>query len=83
VEWRGNRAVSGIAALSGQGGPVWSPLRLAQPVPRSEILQSADDIGSDWAGGLPPFATTAGAGDAYCRHAARVMARRAIERICS
>ena len=80
LQWRDDVAVSGLAALTGRG-PVWAPLGLAEPVRRRDLVEAADAIGLDWAGRLPPLAMTAGAGDAYCRHAARVMARRAIERM--
>jgi CO/xanthine dehydrogenase FAD-binding subunit len=80
TEWREDVAISGFAALTGQG-PVWSGLDLPRPLPRRELLESADSIGLGWASRLPPFATTAGAGDAYCRRVAQVILRRAIERM--
>ena len=79
-EWRDDFAVSGFAALTGQGS-VWSPLGLARSSPRRELVESADRIGLDWASRLPPLAMTAGAGDAYCRRAAHVLVRRAIDRM--
>lgn len=80
LEWRDDSVVSGFAALTGQG-PIWAPLGLAQPLRRRELVESADPIALDWASRLPPLAMTAGAGDAYCRHVAHVMARRAIDRM--